>query len=167
MSLPSECPFEALLQEGKELSAWEKDTVHNWKQKPGRKSLGRTAEDIANRPLCSCGFNQVAISRQRVKGEEKVYVRKACHTCLDRNYKRASRNFSIPKDKCAMCGFKPQLDCQMDYDHIDGNHDNDSLSNIQVLCANCHRLKSYLNRDNTNLKFRKEGMETMISAGNS
>ena len=36
---------------------------------------------------------------------------------------------------------------QLDIDHIDGNHSNNDESNLQTLCANCHRLKTHLNRD--------------------
>lgn len=126
----------------------------NWKVKPGRKSIVRTSEEIENRPLCSCGFNRVAISKHRVRGEEKVYLRKYCHTCADRNYKRASRTFVISKNQCSKCGFKPEVDSQMDYDHIDGDHANNDPSNIQVLCSNCHRLKTYVNRDSANTKFK-------------
>ena len=34
--------------------------------------------------------------------------------------------------------------CQLDVDHIDGNHNNDEEVNLQTLCANCHRLKTYV-----------------------
>lgn len=47
------------------------------------------------------------------------------------------------KDICEKCGFIPEHVCQLDVDHIDGNHKNDDPSNLQTLCANCHRLKSY------------------------
>ena len=46
-----------------------------------------------------------------------------------------------------MCGFIPTVPSQMDIDHIDGNHNNNDKSNLQVLCANCHRLKTYQNQD--------------------
>ena len=46
-----------------------------------------------------------------------------------------------------MCGFVAQHRCQLDIDHIDGNHLNEDFSNLQLLCANCHRLKTYLNED--------------------
>ncbi len=49
--------------------------------------------------------------------------------------------------KCVMCGFVPVDLCQIDIDHIDGNHDNHDMDNLQVLCANCHRLKSKVAKD--------------------
>ena len=48
------------------------------------------------------------------------------------------------KDKCEFCGFIPVQLCQLDVDHIDGNHKNNLVENLQTLCANCHRLKSFL-----------------------
>jgi hypothetical protein len=51
------------------------------------------------------------------------------------------------KDVCENCGFIPMHKCQLDVDHIDGNHNNNDILNLQTLCANCHRLKTYLNKD--------------------
>ena len=51
------------------------------------------------------------------------------------------------KDTCNICGFIAEDDCQLDIDHIDGNHHNNEESNLQTLCANCHRLKTRRNRD--------------------
>jgi hypothetical protein len=50
------------------------------------------------------------------------------------------------KDSCDFCGFVPVHICQLDVDHIDGNHDNNDPSNLQTLCANCHRLKTHIQR---------------------
>jgi len=50
------------------------------------------------------------------------------------------------KDSCELCGFKG-LSCQLDVDHIDGNHQNNNIENLQTLCANCHRLKSFNHLD--------------------
>lgn len=44
---------------------------------------------------------------------------------------------------CVACGFIPEHPCQLDVDHIDGDHSNNSVDNLQTLCANCHRLKTY------------------------
>ena len=51
------------------------------------------------------------------------------------------------KDYCEKCGFVAEHTVQLDVDHIDGNHKNNELSNLQTLCSNCHRLKTYLNND--------------------
>ena len=41
--------------------------------------------------------------------------------------------------KCNMC--KKKLD-EINYDHIDGNRSNNSVSNCQALCPNCHAKKT-------------------------
>jgi len=51
------------------------------------------------------------------------------------------------KDRCESCGFIPVSSVQLDVDHIDGNNKNNNLDNLQTLCANCHRLKTFLNND--------------------
>jgi len=51
------------------------------------------------------------------------------------------------KEVCERCGFVPEHECQLDVDHIDGNKNNNSLDNLKTLCANCHRLKTYQNKD--------------------
>ena len=51
------------------------------------------------------------------------------------------------KDICEFCGFVPVHPCQLDVDHIDGNRTNSKSSNLQTLCANCHRLKTHMNKD--------------------
>ncbi len=51
------------------------------------------------------------------------------------------------KDICEKCGFIPEHICQLDVDHIDGDNSNNDISNLQTLCANCHRLKTHLNED--------------------
>lgn len=51
------------------------------------------------------------------------------------------------KELCEECGFKPIHPCQLDVDHIDGDHTNNEPSNLKTLCANCHRLKTFLAED--------------------
>jgi 5-methylcytosine-specific restriction endonuclease McrA len=58
------------------------------------------------------------------------------------------------KETCERCGFIPEHISQLDVDHIDGNKTNHSLSNLQTLCANCHRLKTVENKDSFNIIYR-------------
>jgi len=57
------------------------------------------------------------------------------------------RYTSVKGDSCVKCGFVAEDPCQLDVDHIDGDHSNDDPANLQTLCANCHRLKTKLNGD--------------------
>lgn len=51
------------------------------------------------------------------------------------------------KSQCEQCRFIPIHPCQLDVDHIDGNKNNNNINNYITLCANCHRLKTFLNKD--------------------
>lgn len=64
------------------------------------------------------------------------------------SYPRRPSNYRVyKKDSCENCGFIPEDRCQLDVDHIDGNHYNNNSENLQTLCANCHRLKTKTNKD--------------------
>lgn len=44
-------------------------------------------------------------------------------------------------------GLEPSFKGWLQVDHIDGNPNNNDLSNLQTLCACCHNLKTYKNKD--------------------
>lgn len=66
---------------------------------------------------------------------------------LNSRRRRQSPYIIYKKEFCEYCNFIPIHSCQLDVDHIDGNHENNNIDNLQTLCANCHRLKTHLNRD--------------------
>lgn len=76
---------------------------------------------------------------------KKIYEDKESRNKKTQEYKRPYTKFK--KDKCELCGFIPEHPCQLDVDHINGNHKDNGESNLQTLCANCHRLKTYRNND--------------------
>ena len=87
--------------------------------------------------LCPCGNKQHNIGRN--KHGQTVYAR-ICKVC-----KKDARNKK--KDHCERCGFIPEDKIQLDVDHIDADGSNNDPSNLQTLCANCHRLKTKINKD--------------------
>jgi len=93
--------------------------------------------------------------------EDRIYYKKRCDPCSKKRWespkKRKERLYKIElkrrpwikykADFCIICGFIPINPCQLDVDHINGDKKNNKLSNLQTLCANCHRLKTYNNKD--------------------
>lgn len=70
-------------------------------------------------------------NKQANKGKSYGY-RPYCERC---------NKYKVEKKICQICDFIPEHVCQMDVHHIDSDHLNNDLANLQVLCANCHRLQ--------------------------
>jgi 5-methylcytosine-specific restriction endonuclease McrA len=84
----------------------------------------------------------VASSGRQKNGRRKW--KKICSMCRDTK----DKPYRLQKGSiCEICGFIPVHSCQLDVDHMDGDKSNDNPSNLQTLCANCHRLKTVMNRD--------------------
>ena len=56
------------------------------------------------------------------------------------------RHRAFVKPACERCGFVPEHMAQLEVDHIDMNRWNNDPINLQTLCANCHRLKTMMER---------------------
>lgn len=46
----------------------------------------------------------------------------------------------LKEEKCEICGLDSWMGDKipLDLDHIDGNHENNALINLRILCKNCH-----------------------------
>lgn len=98
-------------------------------------------KDFIERPLCKeCG--SPAQKGHRRKDGSFSYNPYCTHCYHNTRPHRAHK-----KKICEKCGFNAVHKCQLDVDHIDGNHQNNDPSNLQTLCRNCHSLKTWLNKD--------------------
>ena len=96
--------------------------------------------------ICSvCGPTRIKLRNSKAASLGGRYKCKAV-------YKKSHNKWQYPytvhkKDYCEHCNFNPVHISQLDVDHIDGDRWNNDPSNLQTLCANCHRLKTHLNND--------------------
>lgn len=103
-----------------------------------------------SRPLCITeGCNNLAR-----KGDKPGRFRSKCSSCSMGRSRHSSIHLKYRKGHCEECGFVPVHPVQLDVDHKDGDKTNTDPSNYITLCANCHRLKTHLNRDYLNLRYR-------------
>ena len=115
-----------------------------------RHSLTNVNGDVLVGDCSICGPSvRVKKSHNQKSNEGKVYYR--CYM----KYVVTKTHIERPwvahkKDYCERCGFIPEHDCQMTVDHIDGDKTNNEISNFMTLCANCHNLKSWQNKDHLN-----------------
>lgn len=68
--------------------------------------------------------------------------------------------------KCECCGFTEWLGkpINLEIHHIDGNHNNNELENIQLLCPNCHSYTDNYCGKNTNTGKVKVSNEDFVQA---
>lgn len=93
--------------------------------------------------VCSlCGPTKI-----RNKGLSKYNTQKWRCSTTHKEKTKVRPHRKTMQDFCQKCGFIPENMCQLDVDHIDGNHKNNKKDNLQTLCANCHRLKTFNNKD--------------------
>jgi len=98
-------------------------------------------------PKCNKRERRISVMSTNSKNPnspQKEYVRKWCSWCLKTEYEKPYREHK--GNSCEVCGFTAVHECQLDVDHVDNNHENNEPSNLQTLCSNCHRLKTFINR---------------------
>jgi 5-methylcytosine-specific restriction endonuclease McrA len=108
-------------------------------------SLSNINEELRTGDCSICGSVRITL---RDKTKKKLNSKYRCRTVHRASNNRNSYPYrKHKKNYCEKCGFIPEHMVQLDVDHIDGNNKNNDLSNLQTLCANCHRYKTFLNKD--------------------
>ena len=102
-------------------------------------------DESARTALCSvCGHTKIKLRDKN----RPITSRYRCKAVYKRNIIKLQYPYAVHKKEfCEHCGFIPTHISQLDVDHVDGDRWNNEPSNLQTLCANCHRLKTHLNND--------------------
>ena len=118
----------------------------------------------------TCWIEKPVTEFQKRGGKRKGFQasRKRCDIERTRIYRTKTRKLLSrwkSQKGCQECGFKAEHPCQLDIDHIDKNLKDkksggraidpswsyqrikNELSNCQVLCKNCHSVKTFLNKE--------------------
>lgn len=103
-------------------------------------------DEFKRRATCAvCGPTRIKTRNSKAKTLPARFKCWAMYKKYEHSHKFPYRRHK--KDHCELCGFVAVYKGQLDVDHIDGNHKNNDINNLQTLCANCHRLKTHLNKD--------------------
>lgn len=105
-----------------------------------------------DRPICKyCGLKARYHTKNK-DGSVKSW-RSSCTMCHKNRGQEQYRYRLNKKTYCEKCGFVAIHRVQLDVDHIDGDHKNNIESNLQTICANCHRLKTVMCGDHNGIAY--------------
>lgn len=74
------------------------------------------------------------------KNRLELYLMKNCHTISSHNLKLRLIDEKIFKRRCSSCQLTTWRDklIPLELNHIDGDHFNNEITNLELLCPNCH-----------------------------
>lgn len=73
-------------------------------------------------------------------------------------------NYGVKEDKCEVCGVSMWQNekLKLELHHINGNHTDNRLENLIILCPNCHSLTHNFRGKNSNTEKEKEKLNKLI-----
>jgi protein-arginine kinase activator protein McsA len=106
-----------------------------------------------DRPICTKCGRPARYHTKNADGSIKWW-RKLCTTCQKETINNSHYGHRLfKKNYCELCGFVAINPVQLDVDHINGNHNDRREENLMTLCANCHRLKTYLTSEHNGIEY--------------
>ena len=136
------------------------------KGKTGTKYCSRTCAILgsrtADRVILNCSYCNKEFERRKKKLKSKTNTYFCSFQCQDlasgdpnHSYKTGpsegplgintyrKQALKVYEPACSRCGYSQYIEL-LDIDHIDSNRDNNTLTNLQVLCVACHSIKTRL-----------------------
>lgn len=122
-----------------------KNFKYNWDEIQAYFDAGHTEKECR----AKYGYSGTALFRARKNGTVDIGTRNLSierflvrSTTTDSHWlKKRLVKEGIMENVCAICGQLPVWNnkpLMMQLDHIDGNHFNNALINLRILCPNCH-----------------------------
>lgn len=97
-------------------------------------------------------FNPMKAAHERTKQSlEEILIKDSNYRNSDRLKKRLIKE-NILQYKCAICGNEGEwngLPLSLQLDHINGNHFDNRIENLRILCPNCHSQTNTYSGKNT------------------
>ena len=94
-----------------------------------------------NRPTCkACNQRLCAVNYTR---NESTHYRSRCDYCIKKGRQTKSaeprwkKTGYKKKPTCDLCGFRAKYAVQLMIYHVDGNLNNNNLTNLKTVCQNC------------------------------
>jgi 5-methylcytosine-specific restriction endonuclease McrA len=116
------------------------------------------APTCAMEPITGCR-NRVGYHSRKARADGKGYTCNYKTCCEDHrgpmkpavdNYKMSKGCENVDGRLGYVCTATIVDPCQLEIDHIDGNKHNNTLENRQILCSNCHHVKTKMFKDHLN-----------------
>jgi 5-methylcytosine-specific restriction endonuclease McrA len=112
-----------------------------------------------DRPDCKRCGRKARYHHKESDGSVKSW-RSFCTMCHKNSSHPKIYGYRLHKKKfCGKCGFQAIHPAQLSVDHIDGDHLNHDVDNLQTLCQNCHALKTVMNGDHNGIKYIPQNRE--------
>lgn len=100
-------------------------------------------EGLTRMATCSiCGYIPIKNKGRLANGERKW----VCLNAITASKKKRKIGKYTKSSVCSRCGFVAEHLCQIDVHHRDGDPTNNDLTNLEDLCANCHRYITQMGR---------------------
>ena len=113
-----------------------------------------------NKQCVTPGCNRQAVSTGIIRKRDGLKTRQRyCTFCKQKKYNLKGKEYvKYKKDYCenigSRLGYKCTTtimdNCQLEVDHINGNHSDNRPENLQTFCVCCHKYKTFTSKDMLN-----------------